>query len=330
MELSECRHRWFDLLSYLGVESRFLRNKHGPCPLCGGKDRFRWDNKEGRGTWICSHCGAGDGAELAMRVLGTGFKDLIHRIGPFVRTGIAKKRWVTGEIMSDAYRRKVLNEMWRSAHNIWLNDPVDLYLCRRLCGSNYYKGDLRTLDKGPALAMLAKVRDQHGKPISIHRTFLTNDGRKQEGEFRKLMPGKLPESVAVRLAMPEHDGVLGVAEGIETALSVMKLFGLPCWATLSEGFLRKFIPPNDLEALLVFGDNDYNYVGQAAAYELARKLSFSHPGLRIVVQIPECAGEDWNDVLIREELKNAGANGEFAEDFAGGGMEAGDRLREVV
>jgi hypothetical protein len=49
-----------------------------------------------------------------------------------------------------------------------------------------------------------------------------------------------------------------------------------------------------------------------------------------VVQIPECAGEDWNDVLIREELKNAGANGEFAEDFAGGGMEAGDRLREVV
>ncbi len=35
-----------------------------------GKTRFRFDDKEGRGTWICNHCGAGDGADLAMKVTG--------------------------------------------------------------------------------------------------------------------------------------------------------------------------------------------------------------------------------------------------------------------
>src|SRR6516225_2733830 len=106
MELSECRHRWFDLLSYLGVESRFLRNKHGPCPMCGGKDRFRWDNKEGRGTWFCSHCGAGDGAELAMRVKGFGFKELVERIGPIV--GMARERRTRRPATSDKWRRDQL------------------------------------------------------------------------------------------------------------------------------------------------------------------------------------------------------------------------------
>ena len=40
------------------------RNLIGTCPMCGGKDRFRFDDKGGRGTWICSQCGAGDEIEL--------------------------------------------------------------------------------------------------------------------------------------------------------------------------------------------------------------------------------------------------------------------------
>ena len=53
----------------LGVPAKALTNRHGPCPVCGGKDRFRFDDKGGRGTWICSTCGAGDGIELVKRLL---------------------------------------------------------------------------------------------------------------------------------------------------------------------------------------------------------------------------------------------------------------------
>jgi hypothetical protein len=37
------------------------KNRHQACPVCGGSDRFRFDDKEGRGTWFCNQCGAGDG-----------------------------------------------------------------------------------------------------------------------------------------------------------------------------------------------------------------------------------------------------------------------------
>ena len=44
-------------------------HKHGACPICAtGKDRFRCDDLQGRGTWICSQCGAGDGLDLIKKV----------------------------------------------------------------------------------------------------------------------------------------------------------------------------------------------------------------------------------------------------------------------
>ena len=60
--------RWKEILSALGVDPATLKNHHGPCPGCGGKDRFRFDNLNGDGTFICSQGGlgetAGDGFEL--------------------------------------------------------------------------------------------------------------------------------------------------------------------------------------------------------------------------------------------------------------------------
>jgi putative DNA primase/helicase len=46
--------------------------RHGPCPVCGGKDRFRFDDKDGRGTWYCSQCepSSGGGLLLLSRFIG--------------------------------------------------------------------------------------------------------------------------------------------------------------------------------------------------------------------------------------------------------------------
>ena len=49
------RGRWHGLLPSLGVDSRYLTGKHTGCPICReGSDRFRFDDKGGAGTWICS------------------------------------------------------------------------------------------------------------------------------------------------------------------------------------------------------------------------------------------------------------------------------------
>ena len=39
------RGKWRGLLTQLGVDETYLKNEHGPCPICrDGKDRFRFDD----------------------------------------------------------------------------------------------------------------------------------------------------------------------------------------------------------------------------------------------------------------------------------------------
>jgi len=71
---------WNSIITpYLPPSSR-LDARHGPCPLCGGKDRFRFDDKDGSGSWICNQCGSGDGIELYKRLTKTTFPEAIKRL----------------------------------------------------------------------------------------------------------------------------------------------------------------------------------------------------------------------------------------------------------
>jgi len=72
--------KWRNLLPQLGVDAKYLVNKHGPCPICGGKDRFRFDDKDGRGRYICNSCGAGDGFQLVQGVTGKSFTQIAKAI----------------------------------------------------------------------------------------------------------------------------------------------------------------------------------------------------------------------------------------------------------
>ena len=71
---------WPEKLEQMGVESAYLRKKHGPCPACGGKDRYRFDNRHKRGDFYCNGCGAGDGIGLLMRVNGWTFIDTLKAL----------------------------------------------------------------------------------------------------------------------------------------------------------------------------------------------------------------------------------------------------------
>lgn len=68
--------RWSELLAGLGgLEPAQLNGRHQPCPLCGGRDRYRFDDLAGSGSWFCNQCGGkdqlgggGTGIDLLMRL----------------------------------------------------------------------------------------------------------------------------------------------------------------------------------------------------------------------------------------------------------------------
>lgn len=302
--LSErARGRWTSILPALGIHKSYLTGKNGPCPLCpeGGRDRWRFDNKGGNGSFICSQCGAGQGITLALRFTGQPFKELAPRIECILGEAPPIEPIVVAR--SDADNRASLNRLWLSGQPVQAGDPVDLWITGRGLHVGSYPRTLRTAPSvrhsGPPAswhpAMLAIVSDASGRPATIHKTYITTDGRKAEvepGKVRMFCPGTVPAGGAVRLAAPADE--LGVAEGIETALAAMQMFGVPTWAALNAGGLEKFEPPPEVRRLVIFGDHDRNGRGQRAAYALAGRLSTC---LALDVRIPEIVDTDWNDVL---------------------------------
>jgi len=82
------RGRWVYVLGSMGVDTSRLRPVHGPCPGCGGRDRFRFDDRDGNGTWICGGGGgeplAGDGIALLMHVRGWNCKTAVRELAQFL------------------------------------------------------------------------------------------------------------------------------------------------------------------------------------------------------------------------------------------------------
>ena len=183
-------------------------------------------------------------------------------------------------------------------------DPVTLYLASR--GLRYVPPCLRFVPKLKYNAepptyhpgMVALFRGPDGKACTFHRTYLTVDGRKASVESpKRLMAGAVAKGGAIRLFPPAEQ--LGIAEGIETALSAAELHGIPCWSAISENILRDWMPPPETKRVVIFGDNDANFVGHAASYDLARRLSLSDKfDVEVEVRLPPIPDHDWNDILL--------------------------------
>jgi putative DNA primase/helicase len=286
--------RWPGILQMLGVDPRFLTNKHGPCPVCEGTDRYRFDDKEGRGTWICSHCGSGDGFSLLRKMHGWDFaqaaKEVDRIVGTVPAGPIAPAR-------TEESKLQALREVWKASKLVTKGDPVWLYLNNRL-GIDMVPADVRFhpalkhTDGGTHPAMVACMRYPNGDAASIHRTYLTPEGHKaQVSEVKKFMQGKPLQTSAVRLGPVGRR--LGIAEGIETALAASRRFSVPVWAAANAVLLEAWVPPEGVEEVLIAGDNDASYTGQAATFALARRLT--RDGYTVEIQIPGTEGKDWAD-----------------------------------
>jgi putative DNA primase/helicase len=293
-----CLGRWHGILPALGIGHEYLTGKNGPCPCCGGKDRWRFLNTDGAGTWICNSCGTGGGTDLVMKFTGMPFREAAEKIQTLL--GEAPVQSAKRE-RDSAQTRAALNAMWKCSAPIQRRDAVDRWLCGRGIALDVFPRCLRTAtklqyyDSGTSSfhpGMLAMVQAADGTPATLHRTYLTEAGAKAAVDTERKLFSSMPKGSAVRLAAAGAE--LGIAEGIETALAASVLFKLPTWAAICANGLANFVPPEGVERVFIFGDNDTNSVGQAAAYALASRLSAS---FRTEVHIPPDPGSDWNDVL---------------------------------
>jgi putative DNA primase/helicase len=128
----------------------------------------------------------------------------------------------------------------------------------------------------------------------VHRTFLKPDGSgKAEVDKPKMMLGG---AGIIQLVDLQEIGVgLGLAEGIETALSVMQTIGWgPVWAAGSAGAIKDF-PVLRATTLNIFTDSDGT--GLKAAQTCSSR--WAEAGAEVFIHEPP-DGKDWNDAAIRE------------------------------
>jgi putative DNA primase/helicase len=268
--------------------------------MCGGKDRFRFDNREGEGTWICNVCGAGDGIGLAMMFTGQDFRTIADRIDGLV--GNVKAQAPKPRITPER-RVELLRTIYLQTQPVAAGDLVDIYLRSRGLNVDACPAALRfahRLEDGeggvhPAMVALVGVYGA-AKYSAMHRTFLRRDGlgKADIPAPRKLTPGELPDGACVQLSGFVPGQPLGIAEGIETALAASLLFEMPVWSALNTSLLKRWSPPDGCPEVTVFGDNDQKFGGAAAAYALAQRLAAK--GIEVNVRLPAEAGTDWADV----------------------------------
>lgn len=294
--VERARGRWREILPRLGIETRFLSNKQGPCPFCGGKTRFRFDDKEGNGTWYCNQCipHAGAGLHLIRKLHGWDYATACREVDNIIRTDRPTPR--AKPAAHDGTRRLALiQRLLREAEH---PEIVDAYLRRRglsvtspaLCGHPrlpYYDNDGRFVGLLPAV--LAPIIGPAAGLESAIRIYDADVAHRK----KTLPPVTTINGAAIRLYPAEDE--LGIAEGVETALAAYELFGIPTWAAISSHGIQSFVPPLGLRRLTVFADHDSNFVGQTAAYELAGRIA--KEGLTVEVRVPPIVNTDWLDFL---------------------------------
>lgn len=350
--------RWVDILVSLAphlAEAADRMPHHVPCPIHGGKDGFRFCREAKRSTdetgiTICNTCGIhADGWATLMWAnswsFGTAFKEVAHYLGMRVSDGpratpavpIIPPKVIDPEqiAVDDAKRRSALQRIANQSLSIShpAAEPARLYLARRgisvaipdtlrfSTSLPYYADENTKIGDFPVL--IAMVSDKSGKPVTIHRTFLTRDGKKAPVDCpKKLMMYPSDRSVsggAIRIAGRSDAPIACAAEGIETSLAVLEAFQelvnqgtVSVWCTVTAGLMAQFEPPAGIDQLFVFADKDRpcdqhpKGHGQEAALQLVQRCWAS--GIKASAVVPKgdipagAKSLDWLDILNRDGI----------------------------
>jgi putative DNA primase/helicase len=295
---------WPRVLEAAGVGDSYFGRRNGPCPICGGKDRYRWNHQ--KSAWVCSQCTGNkysSGFNLLVELLG-GFvpakERMIEVVGGSARKPARLSQVRSTEPINEEEQRKRnfarMQKIWEAARPYESGDPVDLYLQRRVPGLDrqlnmvrfhpaleYWLppekdgGKFELLGKFPA--MLAKAFDSSGRFVQLHKTYLSCEGAKADVPVaKKLEKGVGVNGFAVPIMPLEGGRTLGFAEGIESAVAGAMLKRIPVWPCLNGPSMASFELPaklvEQLDLVVVFEDHDERK--ELRARDGSRR--FSEPG----------------------------------------------------
>lgn len=334
--------RWDDIYSRLAPElapALARVGRHVTCPFHGGKDDFRLPNKSPKhpsftlhGTNICT-CGIRDGFETLMTLRGWDFPTTLEQVQLIVGGGIGSRPInpapTPARPEEDSEQVAVQDERIKRRLKAWWSETVPLDHPSALPARRYFKnrelGELllpisdiafhpgleyycvdarRSLGKFPAIISI--VRSADGTASTVHRTYITPDGRKADVPSpRKLYssPSTNPVSGGAIKIDPANSPILHVGEGLESSLAARAIIGAmdPVWSAVNKELLASLAIPEHVQLVVVWADRDANYGGQVKAIDLMDRVRAT--GRRAVVMIPPFKvpdgdkSVDWNDVV---------------------------------
>lgn len=288
-----CGH-WPRILPALGV--KIIKNRHQACPVCGGSDRFRFDDKEGRGTWFCNQCGAGDGLKLVEKVFGVKPSEAAQKVNAVTGSlpPVAQEEIATAEAGTKGGRKAAaalaveLMEKTRPATgNAYLtrkgfpgHECLMLTDTHKTGGVTYCAGDLAV-----------PLYDDKGALVNVQLIRLVGD----RGIKRTLKGGQVKEACHIIEGQKQAGKRLWIAEGYATALTVHHLTGETVMVALSSvnllslaSLARSKYPACQI---VLAADRDLSENGQTKAAAAAEACNG-------IVALPPVFG-DWNDAFMQ-------------------------------
>ncbi|CAJ1884848.1 hypothetical protein OPFLODJI_03572 [Aeromonas hydrophila] len=292
---------WPDLLAGLGIDIP-SRGKHGSCPTCGGKDRFRLDDKGGRGTWICNQCGAGDGLALVGLVTGKPIKEAAELIAPLVGLSAggldaAERERIHQQQQTRAGQERQQVELRRhkaarraaaimqdseQAHTPYLaRKSLGVCLCAvnriliRDAGENF-----------PPASLIVPLYNEANELVNVQ--LIREDGTK------RYLAGGQKQQAYHRI----HGGELvAVTEGYATGLSVHLATGATVYCAMDGGNLLNVAKiarrQHPTTGIIIGGDHDLDEAGQRNE-STQRQIEGAALAVGAMVALPPVQG-DWND-----------------------------------
>lgn len=232
--------RWKDLIfPAFAITVPAQKNKHGPCPICGGTDRFRCDDKQGKGTWICNQCNAGDGFELIVKSRGYTHSEVLKEVGAILGlsadstvTDADRQKWKDGEdkrrLQEEIDIRKAQEAAAKRAERLWKGKSVDRdcpYFDRKQIKNHSCKIN----GKGNALV---SAQDIDGKIWNVQE--IHSDGTKLF-----LAGGRINGCFHVIGEILESKQIVCIAEGYATGASIYEATGYTTIVAFQSGNIDK-------------------------------------------------------------------------------------------
>ena len=264
-------------------------NHAGPCPRCGGRDRFSISIR--KSAFLCRQChskGGGGAIRLVMFLDDVGFRDAVMTLtGARHRPERQSKPVPVARNSADHDRRQRDKAAWLWSRRKPITGTIAEVYLRAARGI--------TCSLPPTLAFLPSRRpEQHPAMIAafglcdevepgvlaaprdvqaVHLTLLKPDGSgKAEVEPDKIMIAS-PSGRPIVIAPPNDLLGLAITEGIEEALTAHQETGLGAWAAGSAGFMPKLADavPDCIDCVSVFADA--NQAGESNSALLAERLN---------------------------------------------------------